>query len=286
MANIIYVNVGGTWKTVSNYYVNVNGSWKTGSAFGSNVNGTWKTISATSGASFPTAVEVLGLEFAEFMCIPLAYVSSKQGVDGTSLDYAEHQSNPSYTRDSVFVYTAPPPQGPSTLPTVADIKGLDYKYHQSNPTIYFSSKAEVQMPSLDYAEFMCIPSYGRSDVYVPPPPPSISLPTAAQTASMDYAEFMCIPLVNISSKSTVDGTSLDYSEHQSNPTYTTPSTFVYIAPPAPGPQILPTAANLKTLDYAEYMSQPTVHVSSKSYVDGESLDYAEFMCIPHFTKNL
>ena len=33
MANTIYVNVGGTWKTVSDYYVNVGGTWKTGSEF-------------------------------------------------------------------------------------------------------------------------------------------------------------------------------------------------------------------------------------------------------------
>jgi len=42
MANTIYVNVGGVWKTVTDYYVNVSGTWKTGTAFANNVSGAWK----------------------------------------------------------------------------------------------------------------------------------------------------------------------------------------------------------------------------------------------------
>ena len=43
----VYVNVGGTWKTASNYYVNVGGTWKTGSAIGPNVSDAWKGFDPT-----------------------------------------------------------------------------------------------------------------------------------------------------------------------------------------------------------------------------------------------
>ena len=38
-----YVNVNGTWKTVTNTYVNVSGTWKTVSETGVNISTTWKT---------------------------------------------------------------------------------------------------------------------------------------------------------------------------------------------------------------------------------------------------
>ena len=38
-----YVNVGGTWKTVTDTYVNVGGTWKTVSETGVNISTTWKT---------------------------------------------------------------------------------------------------------------------------------------------------------------------------------------------------------------------------------------------------
>ena len=41
----LYVNVGGTWKTASNYYVNVNGTWKEGSELHAKVSSAWKESS-------------------------------------------------------------------------------------------------------------------------------------------------------------------------------------------------------------------------------------------------
>lgn len=38
-----YINVGGTWKTVTDTYINVGGTWKTVSETGVNVSSTWKT---------------------------------------------------------------------------------------------------------------------------------------------------------------------------------------------------------------------------------------------------
>ena len=42
MSDTVHVNVGGTWKTATDYYVNVGGTWKTGSAIGPHVSGFWK----------------------------------------------------------------------------------------------------------------------------------------------------------------------------------------------------------------------------------------------------
>ena len=44
----LYVNVGGTWKTASNYYVNVNGTWKEGSELHAKVSSAWKQSSSSS----------------------------------------------------------------------------------------------------------------------------------------------------------------------------------------------------------------------------------------------
>ena len=286
MADTIYVNVGGTWKTVSNYYVNVSGTWKTGSAIHAKISNTWSSVTAAGPVDFPTALDACALDFAEFMCIPYVYVSSKQSIDGTTLDYAEWMTSPLYTRDSVFVYSAPPAPGPSTLPTLANLKTLNYTEWMSLPLVHLSASSSVQMNTLDVAEFMCIPRGGLSPTYTPPATPSSDFPTAANTATLDYAEFMCLPQVYITSKSTVDNTTLDYAEWMTFPSYSRTSTFVYSAPPAAGPSILPTATNLKTLDYTEWMSLPIVHVDSKASINGQGLDTAEFMCIPHFTTDL
>ena len=44
----LYVNVGGTWKTASNYYVNVNGTWKEGSELHAKVSSAWKQSAAVA----------------------------------------------------------------------------------------------------------------------------------------------------------------------------------------------------------------------------------------------
>tara|TARA_R100001480_G_scaffold52987_1_gene66238 strand:+ start:2059 stop:4281 length:2223 start_codon:yes stop_codon:yes gene_type:complete len=48
----LYVNVGGTWKTASNYYVNVNGTWKEGSELHAKVSSAWKESSSSSGGTY------------------------------------------------------------------------------------------------------------------------------------------------------------------------------------------------------------------------------------------
>ena len=59
MANTIYVNVSGTWKTVSNYYVNVGGTWKTGSEFIIKASETWYGQTALG---LPTRASVLSFD--------------------------------------------------------------------------------------------------------------------------------------------------------------------------------------------------------------------------------
>ena len=159
MADTIYVNVGSTWKTVSNYYVNVSGTWKTGSAIHAKISNTWSSVTAAGPVDFPTALDACSLDYAEFMCLPSVYVSSKQGIDGTTLDYTEWMTSPWYTRDSVFVYSDPPAPGPSILPTLANLTTLDYSEWMCTPTVHVDSKASINGQGLDYAEFMCIPHF-------------------------------------------------------------------------------------------------------------------------------
>ena len=281
MANTVYVNVGGTWKTVSNYYVNVSGVWKAGTEFANNVSGIWKGVTgAASSADLPTALQICGLEYAEFMCLPHVYVESKQGLNADSLDYPEWQTLPLYARDSVFVYTAPPASGPSTLPTSANIQTLDYPEWQTMPNVHLSVSGSARMDDLEVAEFMCLPYWGVTPDYIPA---TTEFPSAANVANLEYAEFMCLPQVHIGSKSTVNNTTLDYPEWQTLPMYSRTSAFVYTAPPAPGPSTLPTSANLKTLEYPEWQTMPIVHVSAKSAASNEGLDLAEFMCLPTYT---
>ena len=291
MANTVYVNVGGTWRTVSNYYVNVNGVWKTGTAFANNVSGTWKgaTAAPSGPVSLPTALEMLGLEYAEFMCLPFAIVASKQGLtSGDTLDLAEWQTKPVWYLDSTFVYSAPPASGPSILPTRDNLLTLDYAEWQTKPQVYLSISGLAQMDDLDVAEFMCLPYYGITPAApASQPPPPVSLPTASNVVGLEYAEFMCLPQVYVGSKSTVNNNTLDYAEWQTKPAWMHQSSFVYTAPPAPGPSIIPSAANVKTLNYAEWQTKPQVFIDSKTGLGGEgSLDYSEFMCLPYFTKSL
>lgn len=284
MANTVYVNVGGLWKTVSNYYVNVNGVWKEGTAFASNIGGTWKgaTAAPSGPVTFPTALEIATIDFAEFMSVPAVYIGGKQGIDVSTLDYAEWMSKPVWGRNSVFVYTAPPATS-SILPTEADLRTLDYAEWMAMPNVRLSTSGLVRMDGLDAAEFMSVPYWGitpTAPASSPPPPPDY--PTALSILTLDFAEFMSLPSARVAAKSTVDAKGLDYAEWMAQPSYSRDSTFVYTAPPS-SPSILPTATNAKTLDYAEWMSMPNIRLDSKSNVDGASLDYAEFMSLPHYT---
>ena len=85
MANTIYVNVGGVWKTVTDYYVNVSGYWKTGTAFANNVSGAWKGATAAGPVALPTDAEFLSLDFL-LGILPYATADSKNTVNSQTLD--------------------------------------------------------------------------------------------------------------------------------------------------------------------------------------------------------
>lgn len=89
MANTIYVNVGGTWKTAANYYVNVNGTWKTGTEFQINVSSAWKGGAAAASSGLPTTAQVLGLDYLEWSLPNIGTIDAKAGIDSVSLDYLE-----------------------------------------------------------------------------------------------------------------------------------------------------------------------------------------------------
>ncbi len=85
MSNTLYVNVGGTWKTVSNYYVNVGGTWKTGTEFQINVSGTWKG-EATVSDGLPTTAEVGSLDYLDWTLPAVGSLDAKTAVNSLSLD--------------------------------------------------------------------------------------------------------------------------------------------------------------------------------------------------------
>lgn len=85
MSNVVYVNVNGTWKTVSNTYINVAGTWKEADDVGIKVSSTWKAAaSGTSG--LPSAASALGFDIIGF-AVPVApRYDTKTNVNSLSFD--------------------------------------------------------------------------------------------------------------------------------------------------------------------------------------------------------
>tara|TARA_R100001082_G_scaffold101154_1_gene70597 strand:- start:421 stop:1218 length:798 start_codon:yes stop_codon:yes gene_type:complete len=79
----LYVNVGGTWKTASNYYVNVNGTWKEGSELHAKVSSDWKESGGTTPSLITTNL-VLHLDASN---------SSSYGGSGTTWTDLSGQGN-------------------------------------------------------------------------------------------------------------------------------------------------------------------------------------------------
>ncbi len=227
MADLVYVNVGGTWKTVNRYYVNVNGTWKTGNTIQGNIGGTWSSLLG----GFPTATQTATLDYAEFQSVPRVWVDSKQAVSSDGLDNSYFGSKPSWTRDSDFVYSPPSGGGtppPSILPTYSSHSfNLDGNIeYTAKPTVYTSTKDTVDGTTTDYTEYTAKPTYTQENTVSAYTPPSGGgggtsiLPTKANILTMDYIRFGCVPVVRAAAKSGIDTTTLDYAEFQSLPTYT------------------------------------------------------------------
>ena len=86
MSNTVYVNVGGTWKTASNYYVNVGGTWKEGDDIGVKVGSTWE-FPSQAGQGLPTVAQALGFDILGFVApIDNVVVDSKSTVNSLKFD--------------------------------------------------------------------------------------------------------------------------------------------------------------------------------------------------------
>lgn len=227
MADQVYVNVGGAWKTVNRYYVNVNGTWKTGNTIQGNIGGTWSALLG----GFPTATQVAALDHAEFQSAPRVYVDSKQAISSNTLDYPIFGCLPLWTRESDFVYSPPSGGGgsppPDFLPSYSSNAFTfdTYSEYTVNPKVYTSSKSTVDGTGHEFPEFTTKPTYLQKNTvaaYVPPSGgggssgPSI-LPTKANLLTLDYSYFGCIPKVQASAKAGIDTSTLDYAEFQSKP---------------------------------------------------------------------
>tara|TARA_R100000231_G_scaffold10742_3_gene13020 strand:+ start:7628 stop:8959 length:1332 start_codon:yes stop_codon:yes gene_type:complete len=53
--------------------------------------------------------------------------------------------------------------------------------------------------------------------------------------------------------------------------------------PPPPPNNIPTRSSVSGLDYKYFLVLPTAHVNAKDNIDGGSLDYGEYMSLPHYT---
>jgi len=84
----LYVNVGGTWKTASNYYVNVNGTWKEGSELHAKVSSAWKQSSASSAYSGTS-----GIVSTNIVLDLNATISNSYGGSGTTWTDISGNSN-------------------------------------------------------------------------------------------------------------------------------------------------------------------------------------------------
>ena len=173
---------------------------------------------------------------------------------------------------------------------------LDYAEFGSVPRVYVDSKQDVSSDGLDNTYFGCIPKWTRDSdfVYEPPsgggtpPPPSI-LPTySSHSFGLDgNIEYTAKPTVYTSTKSTVDGTTTDYTEYTAKPTYTQKNTVAAYVPPSGGggsqTSILPDKADVLTMDYVYFGCLPEVKVAAKSGIDTTTLDYAEYQALPTYT---
>ena len=65
MSNVVYVNVNGTWKTVSNTYINVSGTWKEADDVGIKVSSTWKAA-AVGTSGLPSSASAYGFDIIGF----------------------------------------------------------------------------------------------------------------------------------------------------------------------------------------------------------------------------
>ena len=233
MANQVYVNVNGTWRSVSNYYVNVNGVWKTGTEIGTRIGTAYEGMTEapmyTSG--FPTYLQVATLDFAEYMAAPAVFVSAKSGITaGSTLDLPDFLARSFWYLDSTFVYS-PPSGGGSTptdvLPVFNTTYALDLAEFTCVPTLQgFGSKSGIDTRTLDYAEFTAVPITGNlnNSTYTAPsggggtPAPSI-MPTVQNLLTLDYSDYLSVPRIRSVAKSGLNTDTLDFAEYMSLPHY-------------------------------------------------------------------
>ena len=233
MANQLYVNVGGTWKSADSYYVNVGGTWKTGADIGTKINQVWEGMveAAMYQSGFPTYLEIATLDLSEFTVKPIVHVNAKQGIDNSTLDYAYWSVKPLWTRESTFVYS-PPSGGGGTptnnLPVLDETYSLDDAFldFACKPTVFAAVKSGIDLQTLDYAEFTCKPFVGSSNsfVYTPPSqqsqtPQQNNLPQASDIVNLDVAYWSVYPQVRAAAKAGLDTRTLDLAVFSVLPVY-------------------------------------------------------------------
>ncbi len=123
------------------------------------------------------------------------------------------------------------------------------------------------------------------------PPSGVSLPDYLDLASLDYAEFGCLPIVDVAAKSGLNTNTLDYAYFGVKPVWALPSSFVYQPPSGGGGGSTPTnvlpkynSSNITLDDFIEFQCKPLVHIPANSTISTLPLQYAEYTCKP-FASN-
>jgi len=119
----VYVNVGGTWKTASDYYVNVGGTWKTGSAIGPNVSSAWKGF----GAIFTTTDLKLNLKAGD---------STSYSGSGTTWTDLTSEDNDGTISGATFTYS--------------NERGGIFNFDGTNDAISISDDASIEFADGDW----------------------------------------------------------------------------------------------------------------------------------------
>ena len=155
MANVVYVNVSGTWKQASAYYVNVGGTWKTGSEFQANVSNVWKGGSGSS-AGLPTRAQLVTLDYLDFALPTMGTIDAKASTNSQSLDVLDFALPLFGQDDGSSVSAATPPSGL--------VSGTYYPIFAIDAQAYTASPSNTADPELSFRRMLSFDTTNTTDL--------------------------------------------------------------------------------------------------------------------------
>ena len=155
MANVVYVNVNGTWKQASAYYVNVGGTWKTGSEFQVNVSNVWKGGSG-SAVGLPTRAQLVTLDYLDFALPTFGTIDAKADTNSQSLDVLDFAIPLFGQTDGSSVSAATPSAGLTS--------GTYYPIFAIDAQAYTASPSNTADPELSFRRMLSFDTTNSTDL--------------------------------------------------------------------------------------------------------------------------